>query len=462
MQSQNSWEEFKVRQSDLRLVTIPRNHPVIASAADILGAALQFLSLKHIVPGHGPGAVAEGYEKDERWEFSYWPLRAATAYPYWMYGVPRANLFDPKFHPTLRDNLSTRVVMVPKDFRGPRLISVEPSAQQYLQQGQMKKIYDYIESHPLLSRSISLRDQGRSRDRARNAWNDGSMTLDLSDASDRLSTSLVWRLLAKAPKVRRYLFRTRTPFATYRGERIRLSAFSPMGSAVCFPVETLCFWGLTMASLRFVTNWDVVRCADAITVFGDDIIVPDDCRDVLLGTLLECGCRPNMSKTCMDTPFRESCGAEYFDGFDISIVRNRNYRYGTLTINDIPALVPFQRNLFSAGLYKTAALVATMIREIFPVPSVPTLNDAEPDYLVSATLSNECCRTRWNRKLHRLEAQTYGYHRSSRAWRPMFGQGWLLNHLTESPIDRVPRRDIRVKLRWRDFSARVLGKESGA
>jgi hypothetical protein len=431
-----AWRSFVARQEDLLKVKFQYDHPVLELAAAHLGRVLKYLDLSTITPGHGPGAVAESLEKDERWEFSYWPSLAEKRYPFRMHG---AFSLCPLIcrRPPLLGGLTTRVVLVPKDFRGPRLISVEPVANQYLQQGQMRAIYSYIARNRFLSRSIRLEDQSFSQMRAKTSVNDGTFTLDLSDASDRLSVSLVWKLFSKLPNLRRQLFSTRTPFATYHGERVRLACFSPMGSAVCFPVETLCFYALAFASCRFVMpHMKSTLLADQITVFGDDIILPEICRDVIIGTLLAVGCSPNTSKTCYLTSFRESCGAEWYGSSDITIIRNRSVPYGHLTINDVPSLVTLQRSFFSRGMSRTASLLAKWCRDIFPVPFRHNLFDDEPWYL-GGYGDNSPCAFRWNKDLHRLEAKVVREFSHTRNWLPSVQYGRLLARLIGADFDRV-------------------------
>jgi hypothetical protein len=98
--------------------------------------------------------------------------------------------------------------------------------------------------------------------------------------------------------------------------------------------------------------------ASAIAVFGDDILVPDYALAVLIGTLTEVGCEVNKQKTCYKTPFRESCGSEYFNHTDVAIIRNRRYDYDvSKKLISNPVLLDLQRKFFLCGLYNTAALL---------------------------------------------------------------------------------------------------------
>jgi hypothetical protein len=391
---------FSDRQNVLRKVRIQTDHPVLIRARWLLGRVLKGLDLSDIEPGHGPGIVADGWDRFERWDFTSWPARAEHCYPFGVYGAHTFEMASRNgIGIPLIKRMTTKCCLVPKDFKGPRLISAEGTVNQYLQQGQMKSLMRYIDNHPILKRSIQLRDQTLNQRKAATAVDHDLVTLDLSNASDSVSTSLVWFLLSKVPRLRRQLMSTRSEYMRHDDTFIRLVAFSPMGSAVCFPVETLVFWAISMASLMLVrpryertprlrsTEHEFGMCsstlselASEICVFGDDIIAPRDCLSTLMTTLTSVGCQVNASKTCYETPFRESCGSEWFKNTDVTIIRNRRYSYdANKFIGDYPVLLGLQRKFFLRGLYSTAELLCQWAREIYPVVTV-SINTYRENY----------------------------------------------------------------------------------
>lgn len=394
-QKKSAVQGFIERQDALRKKRINVDHPVLRRATALLSRVLSRLDLSDITPRHGPGAVAERKDRFERWDFDYWPAKAEKHYPYLVYGTQslRASLERGTGVP-LRKVMETRCCLVPKDFKGPRLISAESSATQYLQQGQMMSVMDYIDKHPILSRSIKLRDQTQNQRMAQRAARDNLITLDLSNASDTVSTVLVWNLLSGVPKLRSQLMSTRSDYMSHDGRKIKLVAFAPMGSAVCFPVETLVFWAITMASLMLVRpryerkarlrsrdqgfapcSSTVNELSSEIAVFGDDIIAPNECISTLITTLQSVGCHVNTSKTCYMTPFRESCGSEWYNYTDVTITRNRRYNYDEASnIRDYPVLLGIQRKFFLAGLFSTAETARKLVREIGPAVTCSILN----------------------------------------------------------------------------------------
>jgi hypothetical protein len=86
--------------------------------------------------------------------------------------------------------------------------------------------------------------------------------------------------------------------------------------------------------------------------------------------LTRVGCSINLSKTCYKTPFRESCGSEWFAGIDVTIIRNRKYQYTRANIIDHPALCDLQRKFFAAGLFRTADFLYNLASEVMPTCSL--------------------------------------------------------------------------------------------
>lgn len=380
LQKEDAQNGFIDRQVFLRQRKVPVDNPILLRAQRLLTDALQYLDLSTIDPGHGPGATAEHLDRAERWTFPSWPLRAERYYPYSEYAVPSFVALCSVTPPKMVADSVTRCCLVPKDSRGPRLISAESAATQYLQQGQMRALMTYIDNHPLMSLSIRLRDQTHNQKMCERAYERGYATLDLSNASDNVSATLVWYLLKGVPKLRRLLFCTRSQSIRIGKHKYRLASFAPMGSAVCFPVETLVFWSLAMASTRHVHaatkhdsqksahGYGLMDTASDIAVFGDDIIIPEYALSTLTGILTEVGCEINRSKTCYITPFRESCGSEWYSSTDVSITRNKRYYYdATKRIANYPVLLDLQRKFFLQGLVRTAALCESWAREIGPL-----------------------------------------------------------------------------------------------
>jgi len=491
-QEEDAIAGFEHRMEDLMNFRIDSNNRVLSWAKELMTETLSTLDLSEIRPGHGPGGVADGKDRLQRWDFDSWPLRANYTYPFYRFAVSSLEALQERSNFVLVEKPCTKICLVPKDFKGPRLISAESTATQYLQQGQMRKMMHFIKYHPLLRLSMRLDDQTFNQIRAKESVQNRQATVDLSNASDTVSVQLVWYLLSGVPKLRKYLFSTRSYYSQHKNKKIRLVAFAPMGSAVCFPVETLVFWALSMASVRLhrcehhpikgviLPTWRNV--APEVTVFGDDIIIPTDgCLETLLTTLQSVGCSPNMSKTCWKTPFRESCGKDYFNGIDVSIIRNRSFHYGaTNKLSDYPVLLDLQRKFFAIGLFRTARLLAGWAREIYPIIeySISPRDleafrqnleafraDTEGDNVVFHRYQDQYCfafsdrdlidpgiRTRFNSAYQRIEARLPRLIQRSLEWKSD-GYPRLLARLLSDRIDRIPNRDVIVKIGWSSIPA---------
>jgi hypothetical protein len=474
-------ESFADRMDNLRRFSIDKQNPTLLLAAKLIGRVLRNLDLSDIVPGHGPGATAEHLDRFERWSITSWPSLAERYYPYVLHGVHsiRASLERGKYVSLV--NPTTRICLVPKDFRAPRLISAESAATQFLQQGQMKSLMKYLSRKVLFSKSVRLNDQTFNQQKCKESYSKDYATLDLSNASDTISVPLFWFLFKEVPLLRRQLMSTRSSFGVYSDgaytRRIRITSFAPMGSAVCFPVETIIFWALAMASLRLCRplynfslygkqlyqRWSEV--ADDVAVFGDDIIIPNgQPLQNLITTLRSVGCEPNMQKTCYLTPFRESCGAEYFGGIDVTIIRNKRYNYSdTRKIVHYPVLLDLQRKFFLRGYRNTACLLREWARNIWPIicykprefedygeycNSLESLKNRFECAYSDISSVDEALPVRYNRDLQILECRIPSVFQPTEEW-SHGGYERLHARLSWDQIERLPRRDSNVRRAWR-------------
>jgi hypothetical protein len=468
---------------NLRKFRIDPYDPVLCEAKNLIKSVLARLDLSDIEPGHGPGSVAERLNRFERWDIRSWPVKAERVYPYIRYGIPTlkalvANGFKQY------DKLSiTRICLVPKDFKGPRLISAETRCNQFLQQGQMKAMMKYFSSHWLIKRSLRLDDQTFNQNKAREAVSLDQATVDLSNASDTISVPLFWFLFSGVPKLRSQLMRTRSDFASFKRDVIKITSFAPMGSATCFPVETIVFWALAMASTRLCrpTFYSLRKrrqyyqahkeIAYEVAAFGDDIIIPNgQPLHTFLSTLRRVGCEPNMSKTCWLTPFRESCGSEWFNGTDVTIIRNRQYDYpANRKILHYPVLLDLQRKFFLRGYKGTARLLRDWARLIYPIFEVKPvfhetflsysneIKSSHVDRYLAAYTDGEGSfdpklPVRFNKDYQRHEAKIPITYQRQLEWGTE-GYARLFARLLRDRVDRIAHRDRKVKCAWRSIPA---------
>lgn len=283
---------------------------------------------KDIIPRHGPGAVATGERGDDKWVFSRLYNRIHQKFPYYDYfvvGGGRELVDRIEWYRSLAREESgvAKVVLVPKDSRGPRLISCEPLEYQWIQQGIGRQLMRHLERNYLTRGHINFSDQSVNRSLALTSsksreWS----TIDLKDASDRVSTKLVNSLF---PKELASCFMAARTTATRLpdGRVIDLNKFAPMGSALCFPVEAVCFWAVAVAAIVRDGSLPIRHAAQQVYVYGDDIIVPSIYMHSVIRALESFSLKVNTLKSFRDGFFRESCGVDAYFGEDITPVKVR-------------------------------------------------------------------------------------------------------------------------------------------
>jgi hypothetical protein len=211
-----------------------------------------------------------------------------------------------------------RLAFVSKTSKTDRSICVEPSLNALGQKGigsYMKKRLDLY--------GVDLRDQTVNQRLALAGSIFGNYaTVDLSSASDTVSYALVMSLLPS--EWFELLDHFRSERVEFKGEVIELEKFSSMGNAYTFELESLLFYALALAvcdSLELVGKpiFDGGRLQKGfpVTVFGDDIIIPVGAYTLLEQVLTWCGFTLNSDKSFCYGPFRESCGTDWFLGFDV-------------------------------------------------------------------------------------------------------------------------------------------------
>nr|APG76989.1 hypothetical protein [Beihai levi-like virus 34] len=201
------------------------------------------------------------------------------------------------------------LTFVPKSAKTDRPICIEPHSLIPLQKYLGKKI-----RYSLLKGGINLDTQWKlNRRLAKQGSIDGSnATIDLSSASDTISIAAVMELLP-LPWFE-LLSESRSPFTKLpSGEIIENDKFSSMGNGYTFELETLLFYALA----RAVCEKHDVYNIETMSVFGDDIIVPISAYKDLVNVLEAFGFSLNKEKTFSSGPFRESCGADFFNGVNV-------------------------------------------------------------------------------------------------------------------------------------------------
>ncbi len=195
---------------------------------------------------------------------------------------------------------------VPKNSTIDRVACKEPDLNMFLQRG-----FGY-QIRSLLKRvGIDLNDQTRNQKLACEGSITGALcTIDLSSASDSVCTELIRLVLP--PAWFHYLDLVRSTTTSIDSSLHTNEMFSSMGNGFTFELESLIFYSICRAVAYFSGTRGI------ISVYGDDLIVPTSMSADLFSALAFSGFSVNLSKTFVDGHFRESCGAHWYGGVDVS------------------------------------------------------------------------------------------------------------------------------------------------
>lgn len=199
----------------------------------------------------------------------------------------------------------SELTFVPKDAKTDRPICIEPLLNGLYQKGFGTWIRKRLRSH-----GINLNDQSVNQKLAQRAFTDKLATVDFSSASDTVAYRLVMDLLPfpwfEALDV------ARAPCYKHNGEWRTFQKFTSMGNAYTFELETLLFYGLAYACCEELGL--EVKTGVNLSVYGDDVIIPQDAFDLFSEVTEVCGFAVNREKSFHNGVFFESCGCDFFQG----------------------------------------------------------------------------------------------------------------------------------------------------
>lgn len=368
-----------------------------------------------IMPRHGPGAVAEKLHGRSKYNFDVYDREIDQLYPYvnlMTFGVLAQSQESLTHHLTWAGEFPpSRVCLVPKDSRGPRVIAAEPALLQYLQQGLGRALVDHVEQHPLTRGHVLFTDQTRHRGLALRSSKDRRFaTLDLKDASDRVSLDLVQSLFPES--IVPYLTALRSKRAILPNKEIvSMKKFASMGSALCFPIEALTFFALASGALWSISRRRVSK-PQPVFVYGDDIIAPTEHAEAIISELELYGVRFNRDKCCIQGFFRESCGQDAFLGEDVTPVRVRALVHVDPRSRraDLVALNENANAFFDRGYWRTAKFLDDYVERWWgEIPTTSTRFaglSRRSSVLPMRMHIPSGVRRRWNRNLQRVEICT--------------------------------------------------------
>jgi hypothetical protein len=381
---------------------------------------------QNIVPSHGPGVVATKQRLWDKFEFTNVSGRITSMYPldaFYFASVGHICDRQDAFNCISDKDLPARVLLVPKDSRGPRLISCEPVDFQWIQQGLGRAIVDWVENHPITKWNVFFTNQQPNQFGALLGSQAGNYsTLDLNEASDRVSVDLV-RLLFP-PHIYEYLAACRSLSTELPDGRIlKLMKFAPMGSSLCFPVLALTIWAILSAGAPGADT------REGILVYGDDVIVPTAYAEKAMELLESFGLKINRDKSCTKGLFRESCGTDAYKGTNVTPVRIRTIWSSSRRPDVYTSWIAYANSFYDRQYYETYDLiVGELIRIYGPIPeksqglTCPSLN--------AVPFGMRPLRRRLNKSFQRLEYRCWDV-KSPGLTKTIDGWLMLLRYFTE-------------------------------
>jgi len=139
-------------------------------------------------------------------------------------------------------------------------------------------------------------------------------TVDLKNASDRIHLSLIRYLLPT--RVFKILEQARSEMTLGFDDHYHvINKVSSMGNGFTFELMSLIIYALCRSY------------SHDVSVFGDDIVAPNDVAPQIVNDLTNAGFIVNTKKTHINDDYRESCGAHFIDGH--GYVESYDFRYPT-------------------------------------------------------------------------------------------------------------------------------------
>lgn len=452
--------EFLETEKELSQLDFSDRDPILTRTRTLITRLLGSFDHTDIIPQHGSGSVSTGENVFTKTVFKRIYKKLDRVYPfteYFMLPSQVCDEYDWLQTMSLREGATAKVILVPKDSRGPRLISCEPMELMWIQQGLGRKLMTCLETKRLTKGRVNFVDQTINRSLALIGSLDNSVvTLDMKEASDRVSWKLV-ETLFRGTRLLEGLEASRSQETKLPdGRIIPLLKFAPMGSCLCFPVEALVFWALSVCSLMVHKQYKLSYASKRVWVYGDDIICHSEDYAVVMRCLPKFGLKFNLSKCCTGSfGFRESCGMDAYFGHSVTPLRMKSVwsRFKPDGASELTSFVEFGNNLERRGYTTVSSSIRQLVERRYGVLPVYS-GDSSPAYIgwwtdflpVRITNRSKKIKSRYNKRLQRIELKTLCARPETEVVKEM---GWksVLRHLHSKRIDKKGHRNIYALVR---------------
>lgn len=403
--------------------------------ADFLDLGPKGFQVEELLPKHGPGSTVERLTSNEKWTFPVWYQRLGQVFPPEVFAFPNLGCaWDPDpvpdYHtytvgPSPREVVGirdvaeneespVRVVLVPKTMKTSRVIAIEPSCMQYMQQGVARYLMPRIERGKYTGGRVNFERQSINQRLCLESSRSRRLaTVDMKEASDRVSLAHAEALFGWCPPVWEAILACRSKRAKLKGRRaVTLRKFASMGSALCFPVEAVVFFvAIVTARLHNhslnPTARNIEKMSRDVYVYGDDLMFPSDEASSICTYLEQVGFRVNRGKSFWDGKFRESCGVDAYDGQDVTPVYCRYAPPDGTDPHAVASWVALANGLYDRGYWATCQAVRDHVEYNVLARELPTLSDDAVGlhWTSYSRLVGGWCR--WSQELHRFEVETF-------------------------------------------------------
>jgi len=211
-----------------------------------------------------------------------------------------------KTKPSFRICRELKMTLVPKSYKALRSVMPDTLCGSFYTRGLGEVLALRLKSAGLNIRTLQERHGILAQ---RSSVRGHLVTADLSAASDSITTWLLRRVLP-GPWYR-VVTHGRIPFIRYKRSSLRMNTVLTMGLGHTFPLQTLIFYSL-LESIRRLKSIRT-KCS----VYGDDLIYPKGIHNLVRYVFPRINLNLNGDKTYAETPFRESCGSDYYRGVDV-------------------------------------------------------------------------------------------------------------------------------------------------
>jgi hypothetical protein len=220
-------------------------------------------------------------------------------------------VFDKHFV-VVDDDFSNKITFVPKNADEHRSIGVELNGSIILQ-----KVFGDLIRDKLKHFGLDLNSQSRNVHFARVAKTFQFATVDISNASNTLCRETVKLLIPHDWFVHLDCLRSHYGSCKSLNYTTKYSMFSSMGNGFTFELESLIFYAISLATVMDANGYNLALAKKNVAVYGDDLIVPQECLQNLTHELNYIGFKINPDKSFGSGNFFESCGSDFYDGVDV-------------------------------------------------------------------------------------------------------------------------------------------------